>query len=379
MSAAQLRVTVVAPELCATRGMWGDGTGGWQPKAVAWVSRLTELGVPFDVTGVLTGRAGVVIDAEDLGVDADDVISSAPPMSPEETLQLLAAHLGAVVVPDLRGVLVLRLDDPGAAVKEHLNGWAHPPVTDKTWEAMWSALDGFGRLSVFCCPGYVRADGTVVESRAALPQEWAALDDGVRRGLADLECHGFTHMVPDLQAWACADDRHDNVEWFRELWPSPDSTEPDVAAQERILRDWQDAIATTGTTVVAPGERWGLNTLEAARRCGFRFLNSWGLCFLDRPVPTWSAGIGSPYLDEVDAQAVATGLPQVGYWHDRDMALQGEHWAPEQLQRWRDAGVARAVSFAELLRAYEPIDAWLDGGDVQVRSAPSVALRVVRR
>ncbi|HET6910803.1 MAG TPA: hypothetical protein VFH54_15845 [Mycobacteriales bacterium] len=379
MSATQLRVTVVAPELCATRGMWGDGSGGWQPKAVAWVSRLAELGVPYDVTDAPTGQPGVVIDAEDLGVDGEDVISLATPASPDDTLQMLAEHLGAVVVPDLRGVLVLRLDDPGAAVKEHLNGWAHPPVTEETWEALWRALDGFGRVSVFCCPGYVRADGRVVDSRDVLPREWAALDAGVRRGVADLECHGFTHMDPEVEAWASADDRLDNAEWFRELWPSRRSREPEVESQQRILSAWQKAIGTTGTAVVAPGERWGLNTLEAARRCGFRLFNSWGLCFLDRVVPTWSAGVGSPYLDEVDGDAIATGLPQVGYWHDRDMALRGAQWVPEQLERWRDAGVHRVHSFAELLSAYEPLDAWLENGNVQLRSAPSGPLRVIRR
>jgi hypothetical protein len=379
MSATSLRVTVVAPELLATRGTWGDGSGGWQPNAVAWVSRLTELGVPYDVIDARAGSAGLVIDAEDCGVDADDVISGPPPVAVAETLQVLADHLGAVVVPDLRGVLVLRLDDPGAAVKEHLKGWAHPPVTDETWRELWRALDGFGRLSVFCCPGYVRVDGAVVDSRDALPREWAALDDGVRRGVADLECHGFTHMDPDVEAWTLAPDRFDNADWYRELWPSRLEQEPTVTQQAGILHRWQGSVGRQGTTVVAPGERWGLNSLDAARLCGFRLFNSWGLCFLDRAVPTWSSAIGSPYLDQPDRSAVATGLPQVGYWHDRDMAEHGPSWVGKQLQRWRDCGVQRALSFADLCRAYAPIDAALEDGHVQVRTAPEFPLRVVRR
>ncbi|MGZ6827705.1 MAG: hypothetical protein ACXVGH_13020 [Mycobacteriales bacterium] len=293
-------------------------------------------------------------------------------------LQLLAERLGAVVVPDLRGVLVLRLDDPGASVKEHLRGWAHPPVDDAGWEALWQALDGFGRASVFCCPGYVLADGTVVPSRSVLPQEWAALDDGVARGLADLECHGYTHQHPDTAAWVAAEDRFDEVGWYRELWPPALDEEPSVDAQAGLLGAWQDATGLAGTSLVAPGEQWGLNTLAAARDRGFRLFTSWGVCLLDRPVPTWTTGIGSPYLDQADPSWFADCLPQVGYWHDRDMAVHGPGWVPEQLAAWRDCGATRALSFADLATAYAGIDAALVDGEVVVRSAPDVPLRVVR-
>jgi len=379
VSTVGLRVTVVAPELTSTAGMWGDCSGGWQPVGASWVGRLAELGVPYEVSAhVSEPSAGLVIDAEDTGIDGERVIAGPPPAEPEGTLQLLAAHLGAVVVPDLRGVLVLRLDDPGAAVKEHLRGWAHQPVSAEAWDELWRSLDGCGRASVFCCPGYVRDDGTVVDSRTALPTEWAALDDGVRAGHIDLECHGYTHMDPDGAAWVAAPDRRDNADWYREMWPPRLPVEPSVDEQVGTLRAWQRGAGAAGTAVVAPGERWGLNTLAAARACGFGLFNSWGMCFLQRDVPTWTTGIGSPYLDEPDAALIGTGLPQVGYWHDRDMAVQGPRWVGEQLEKWRDSGVRRAMSFAELYRAYQPIDAVLDAGEVGVRSGPPGALRVVR-
>lgn len=368
MSDVELRVSVVAPDLLDTTAMWGDASGGWQPASAAWVGRLAALGVPYDVVPTADGARGLVIDP----------LLGAPPDSAEETLQLLAAELGAVVVPDLRGVLVLRLDDPGAAVKEHLRGWQHEPVHADAWKALWDALEGFGRASLFCCPGYVRADGTVADSRSVLPEEWRQLDAGAARGLAELECHGFTHMVPDTVAWSAASDRYDEVGWFRELWPPNLDQEPEVDAQAQRLRQWQEALGKTGTTLVAPGEEWGLNTLAAARSVGLRLLSSWGICFLDRAVPTWSAGIGSPYLDEAAPGWFDDCLPQVGYWHDRDMAVHGPGWVPEQLERWRDCGVQRAWSFAQLAAAYEPIDAALVDGEVVVRDAPDVPLRVVR-
>jgi hypothetical protein len=369
MTVTELRVTVVDAELMSRTGMWGDAGGGWLSPAETWVARLAGLGVPYDVCAdVDIVAAGLVIDP------ATDVA----PATGEETLQFLAARLGAVVVPDLRNLLVLRLDDPGAAVKEHLHSWAHPPLDQKCWDGLWNALDGFGRVSVFCCPGYVLDDGTVVDSRAHLPDEWAALDAGIARGSAELECHGFTHLHPDTDVWAAADDRHTDEAWFRELWPPRSAQEPGVEAQAERLQRWQAAAGCGGTTVVAPGERWGLNTLMAAKRCGFRLLNSWGICFLDRAVPTWSSGIGSPYLDEADPSWFADCLPQIGYWHDRDMAVHGARWVGDQLDAWRDCGAKRAISFADLAAAYAPIDAALVDGEVVVRSAPDVPLRVVR-
>jgi hypothetical protein len=378
VSTTELRVTLVDPALTAAAGMWGDPAGGWQPDGAAWLGRLAALGVPYEVRADARERVpGLVIDpAGNAGYDG--ALMGPPPDSAEETLRVLAGRLGAVVVPDLRSVLVLRLDDPGAAVKQHLRSWAHPPLPREGWDALWAALEGFGRLSVFCCPGYVREDGSVVDSRVELPEEWRLLDDGVARGLADLECHGYTHMHPDTAAWSAAEDRHDDVRWFRELWPPHLPEEPSVDAQVARLERWQETVGRTGTTLVAPGEEWGLNTLAAARRAGLSLFCSWGLCFLDRPVPTWASGIGSPYLDEADPSWFADGLPQVGYWHDRDMAVHGPGWVGEQLGRWRDCGAERALSFADLLAAYAPIDAALVDGEVVVASAPDVPLRVVR-
>lgn len=378
MSPTALRVVLVDPSLATTDGMWGDPSGGWQPDGAAWLGRLAALGVPYEVRAEIDFEPdGLVIDP--VGTSgAGDALTGAPPETAEQVLQLLAGRLGAVVVPDLRGTLVLRLDDPGAAVKEHLRSWAHPPLPAEGWQALWRALDGFGRVSLFCCPGYVRSDGSVVDSREALPSEWAQIDDGVARGLADLECHGFTHQHPDTAAWLADADRHDDVRWYRELWPPHLPVEPSAAAQAERLRLWQQGVGLPGTSLVAPGEEWGLHTLQAARDAGFRLFNSWGLCLLDRDVPTWTTGIGSPYLDEADPSCFADCLPQVGYWHDRDMVVNGPGWIGEQLGRWRDCGARLAISFADLARAYEPVDAVLDRGEVVVRSAPDVPLRVVR-
>jgi hypothetical protein len=336
---------------------------------LAWLGVLTAAGVPVRGVAALDGEPGGLVIDESFGPPPDD---------PADALARVRDALGALVRPDLRGVLVLRLDDPGASVRRYLDWWRHDDVPRAAWDALWNALRGFGRVSVFCCPGWVDEDGAVRASREVNPDEWAALDAGVHGGLADLECHGFTHLHPDLAAWRVADDRFTAAEWYRELWPPRAPQEPDVDAQAEILATWQDACGT-GTTLVAPGEAWGVNTVAAARRRGFELFTSWGVCRLQLDVPVWSVGIGSPYLDEADPSWLAAGLPAVGYWHDRDMAVHGPTWVTDQLDAWRDCGATRAWAFADLAAAYRtPIDAVLDGNDVVVRHAPDVPLLIER-
>lgn len=397
MAIRPLTTTVLDTSLDPSAPMWGDPAGGWVEPGVAWVALLSGAGVPVSARRALppagSGRsdsdaAGGLLVVPDPDRFADQievargqgrpVLTGPPPPTTSEALAVVRDSLGALVRPDLRGVVVLRLDDPGSAAKRHLAGWAHPDVTGESWDALWDALRGWGRLSVFCCPGWVEASGRIRPSRDASAQEWAHLDRGVHSGVADLECHGFTHIDPDREAWAVAQDRFTSEAWYRELWPPRHAEEPSVEAQAGILDAWKEACGP-GTTLVAPGEAWGLNTLAAARRAGFSLFNSWSVCRLDRPTATWVHGIGSPYLDQPEPDHLADGLPAVAYWHDRDMALGGPRWAPDNLERWRDCGARRAWSFSDLARAWStPIDAALVDGQVVVRSAPAVPLLVER-
>jgi len=383
----QLSVTIVDPDLDPRAPMWGDAADGWVSPAVDWLGTLTAAGVPVRATAepAEDDGAGVLLlpDPDAFPELAERAVASnrplltgPPPATAPARLTAVRDALGALVRLELTGALVLRLDDPGAAVRRHLRGWAHPEVADSTWEALWDALRPLGRMSLFCCPGWVDADGTERSSREVNPQEWAALDRAVANGLADLECHGYTHLDPNIEEWLEAPDRFDDPYWFRELWPPRRAQEPAWQQQAERIARWQQACGP-GTALVAPGEGWGLGTLKAATSRGLKLFCSWGICRLDMPVPTWSRGVGSPYLDEADTSWFETGLPVVGYWHDRDMVVNGPNWAPEQLERWRDAGARRAYAFADLARAYAtPIDAVLNDGRVEVRSKPDFPLLV---
>jgi hypothetical protein len=224
----------------------------------------------------------------------------------------------------------------------------------------------------------VEPDGRVLNSRDASPDEWHALDTAVGRGLVDLECHGFTHLDPDLAAWCDAPDKHDNSAWYREFWPERLAEEPSVEAQSAILAQWQRHCGR-GTAVVAPGERWWVNTIVAARERGFELFNSWEVCRLQLQRPVWSTGIGAPYLDRPDTRHFENQLPTVLYWHDRDMALGGPDWAPRHLDAWRECGARRAIAFADLVNLYTDFSAVYDGRTVALDSPKGVPMRVTYR
>jgi hypothetical protein len=392
MAAIDLRVTILDPALDPAAAMWGDATDGWQPPALDWLGTLSAAAVPvraIDRPEDDDGRGLLLVPEPDAFADEVEraagagrpVLTGPPPDGAPQRLAAVRDALGALVRPDLRGVLVLRLDDPGASVRRLLRPWRHDDVAPGAWEAMWSYLRAWdGRVSLFCCPGWVEPDGTVRESREVVPGEWAELDAAVAGGLADLECHGFTHVDPDLGEWLRAPDRLDEPGWFRELWPPLRAEQPSWEEQAERIAQWQ-ARCGDATTLVAPGEGWGDQTLEAARRRGLRLFCSWGICRLDFPVPTWSRGVGSPYLDEADPRWFASGLPVVGYWHDRDMAVHGPEWVPRWLDRWREAGARRLWAFADLARVLAtPVEARLeDDGEIRVLRAPAAPLLEERR
>lgn len=375
MSATALCVRLIDPSLDPGVVMWGDATGACQPSAFEWLGTLVAAGVPVRAgadTSVDDGEGLLLVpdpDSIDFEVRIGRPLLTGPPPEPEQRLAAVRDALGALVRPDMRGVMALRLDDPGASMKRLLQDWAHDDVPAEAWSALWAAL-GDGRMSVFCCPGWVCGDGTIVPSRSANPDEWAHLDEGRAHGFLDLECHGFTHLDPDVQAWLGAPDGRTNPAWFREMWPPRFEREPSVEAQVAVIGRWQ-AECGSATALVAPGEAWGLNTVTAARRQGLKLFNSWGICRLDLPVPTWSVGVGSPYLDEADPAWCQRDVPVVGYWHDRDMAVAGPSWAPGHLEAWRECGIRRLVAFSDLAAAYgTEVDAALVDGEVVVRRAP---------
>ena len=154
---------------------------------------------------------------------------------------------GPVVWCDLSGVMALRMDDPGGAQNLYNEHWTYPKLDLADWTHIGREMAARGgRISI----GYISAwvdDGDAARGRLEVagklvPRtagsiypsasvrytdasgrliDYGAEADGLKRlcseGHASVEVHGFTHMQPDLAAWAQANDRYSNIGWFREL------------------------------------------------------------------------------------------------------------------------------------------------------------------
>jgi len=68
----------------------------------------------------------------------------------------------------------------------------------------------------------------------------------------------------------------------------------------------------------------------------------------DRDRFCWTQHVVAPYLDQAEASWFEAGLPVVGYFHDRDLAVHGVSWIGKCLDRWQAAGARRLLDFREL-------------------------------
>lgn len=53
-------------------------------------------------------------------------------------------------------------------------------------------------------------------------------------------------------------------------------------------------------------------------------------------------------MNEPDAAWFDAGLPVVGYFHDREVALEGVEWMTRWLDAWQEVGTRRLLDFREL-------------------------------
>jgi hypothetical protein len=287
---------------------------------------------------------------------------------------------------DLEGSLVLRMDDPGGAQNIYSQDWCYRKLGESDWAAVRAELSRRnGRLSIGYIGGWVddgdavrgvlevagqvphRVPGQVYPSPLVKYQDWAGHAPGRLydyeaefRGiqalrtedLGDIELHGYTHIHPDSQAWATAPTRYEDVSWFRELGraatqpiASRPAHEHPLALGLAILRRYFDVIPTT---LICPGDQWTEAVLERALECGFQFVSSYYLALRHHDHFCWATHVCAPYLEEPDPGWFVGGLPVVGYFHDRDLAIRGPDWFGTWLDRWQAAGGRRLMDFREL-------------------------------
>ena len=290
-----------------------------------------------------------------------------------------------VVWIDYEGVVALRMDDPGAAQNVHLESWSYPELDEAAWRALARELSlRQARLSVCYCCGWVddgdaqrgrlevegvavdRVPGRVYPSpcvryedlaghRPGTVHDYAGEYRGIQAlreaGLGDIELHGYTHQHPDSKAWAVVSDRYVNVDWFRELGAAASSTAEQHAQKHPIelgIAAIESHFSLRPTTLVCPGDQWTDTALEVALDCGLLAVSSYYLAIRDGDRFCWSTHVCAPYLDAPCASWFDSELPVIGYFHDKEPALEGPQWAGRLLDAWMRAGARRFIDLREL-------------------------------
>jgi len=140
--------------------------------------------------------------------------------------------------------------------------------------------------------------------------------------------------------------------WYREFGRATDKVIAGLPPDQRPLalgvatiRRYFDVLPTT---VIFPGDDFSNSPVERALGLGLRLVSSYYHALRDRDRFCWTQHVVAPYLDHVDAAWFDAGLPVVGYFHDRDLALHGVGWVGTCLDRWQAAGARRLLDFREL-------------------------------
>jgi hypothetical protein len=296
---------------------------------------------------------------------------------------------GPVAWLDFEGTMALRMDDPGGAQNIHSRTWAHRKLSESDWLKLGADLKRRnGRLSIAYVSGWVddadpargslrvagespaRKPGAVYDSplveyhdlnghAPGTTHDYASEYRGIQAlraaNLAEVELHGYTHMNPDSSRWARAPDRYDSVSWYRELGVSMDEYLRSIPAKQHPLARGITVLhryfQSHPTTLIPPGDEWTPEAIERALDLKLQMVSSYYLAIRHHERFCWAQHVCAPYLDEPAASWFDSGLPVIGYFHDRDLGLRGVEWMSQALDKWQEAGATRIIDFRELAAA----------------------------
>jgi hypothetical protein len=284
---------------------------------------------------------------------------------------------------DLVNTLILRMDDPGGAQNVYNHPWAYHKLDRSAWQTIASDLVTRGaRLSIGYVSGWVddgdaargsltiagrpvaREPGRVYSSALVkycevinscssivhdYTSEYAGIQDLRAAGAGDVVLHGYTHMHPDLTLWAHAADRYEQVHWYREFGPSAARVIAQLPPTDHPLRlglaEIERSFCSRPTTLIFPGDSWTEAAVEAALDLGIDVISSYYLALRHDNRFCWVIHVCAPYLDAPDPSWFDSGLPVIGYFHDRDLAIAGLSWLRTHLDGWHSAGARQFIDF----------------------------------
>jgi hypothetical protein len=159
-------------------------------------------------------------------------------------------------------------------------------------------------------------------------------------------------MHPDATAWAKAPDRYQAVGWYRELGPRTLPVLSRLPPEQHPLSLGASAVeryfGARPTTLICPGDEWTNEALEHALDLGLSLVSSYYLAVRHGDRFCWTQHVCAPYLDEPDCAWFDSGLPVVGYFHDREPSVEGPGWLAHCLDRWIVCGARRFILFRDL-------------------------------
>jgi peptidoglycan/xylan/chitin deacetylase (PgdA/CDA1 family) len=209
----------------------------------------------------------------------------------------LAAAVGFQLYRDWSLQAILELDDMGSAQNAWLEHWHYPTLTQEQIEKnLIAPLEkNHAVLVLNICPGFVdRSLHTILPSfqqvftdefgtRQDYVSTKGGIDEGLRRGVFEIQSHGWTHMQPDLDSppgpwWdASLYEEKAEVGWYREFGDTRRDKEIPAAVQRLHLersREWLvKEFGVEPLSFVAGGngisESQPNNTTAIAARVGF--------------------------------------------------------------------------------------------------------------
>jgi hypothetical protein len=212
-------------------------------------------------------------------------------------------------------------------VPRNLWGWApYREMHADEWRQVFDVLQGASaRMTVAVTAAWADRSDRVTPFPVMFPRQAEALKDGVRLGRIEIANHGLTHCVLEgnrfRPRWMSS-----NRVYHREFWEWVP-----LAVHEQHLRRSQDILqeyfGVPVVTFVPPGNVFTQGTLDAAERCGLRYMSC-----------------------QTEPQQVGKlrviGNKDVLPFHDRDLVTNGVGWLQSLIERQGDA---RCCAVADLM------------------------------
>jgi hypothetical protein len=276
---------------------------------------------------------------------------------------------------DLTGYVVLRMDDPGSAIKIYSDYCHYPELNKNKWENISQILNKYNfTLNIGYCSGWVddgnstrgilyvnqteikdkeRECGKIYNSREIIytdkegwlpKEEWNYIEEYQsllelsKKGAIDIESHGYTHMNPNLELW-CGSKKYFSNWWKVELgdmekdkMDTPPSYNEQRFIIEKSSSDIEELFNKSPTTLILPCHRRSEYTDFIAKDKGFKLVSSNILTIIKKDNLIRNDKIIAVSLNDTKEEHLLSGYPMVWFFHDFDISTKGVIWFEEKLK-----------------------------------------------